>query len=239
MLRRRVADRDAQRGRARVVALGREQPAVARRAHRLLEPVGRAARRSHVVGNRASPQRARVGRRLRRRLGLGGRRTRRRRLGGFRRAWRLAMHVEVGAPERATLHVDELRERAPREARVLDARDRLGVGRQAVEIELYDVRAVTDLLEVELAVRIAARVGAVIEQDAHVAHAVELLLRRRALALDDAADQHCALPEERLLHAYARDRDVRGAPAVGSTTRAVDRVARLRARTDLHDVGDG
>ena len=85
------------------------------------------------------------------------------------RGLRLAPQVEVGAPERPALHVDELRERAAREARVLDARDRLGVGRQALEVELHHVRAVADLLEVELAVRVGARVGAVVEHEAHVA----------------------------------------------------------------------
>ena len=82
------------------------------------------------------------------------------------------------------------------------------------------------------------RVGAVVEQDAHVADALRAPPAASALAFDDAADQHRAAAEERLLHPHGARAAIRDEAGSAGAVRHVDRVARPRARGDLDHVAD-
>ena len=130
-----------------------------------------------------------------------------------------------------------MRKTAPGETGILDARQRLLPGRQAVQIKLHDVRAGPHGLEVILAVLVGDHISAVFEHDAGVGHALEFAPRRGAIAIEYAPDDGEAAAEQRFTDAHRHPGRVRYQGAgVGARARGVHGFAGLHTGAELHHV---
>ena len=125
-------------------------------------------------------------------------------LGQLRDRLRFLLHMEIGAPQAAAAHVDELRIAASGEAAVVGAFQHFVAGRQRVEVELHHVGAGTDVVGVPAAEFVGEDGGAVFQHDACV-HQPMLVGVHPAVARadDDAADEDGARTHQVFAHGDA------------------------------------
>ena len=204
-----MLDDDAHRGGAGVVIGQREQH---RDALRLtVEPV--AIARGDRIGCDGDRQRGR----------------------GIRRAAG-RRQLEIDALQQPAVTVHEARQRIARRAGIGIARDRTMRRRNAVAVELDDVAAGADPLQMVQAVAVGDDEGAVLQQDAHACHARAAARGIAARALRHAADHGEAVAGQQWTQPDGGRRLVTRRAGAARCQHAVDRFARRRTWGDGDDV---
>src|SRR5690606_19005356 len=149
-----------------------------------------------------------------------------------------SLQHEIAAPQGAAPHIDELRVRAPRSSHAIGAEKRAMRLRNRNGIDLHDVRAGGDVIEMILAVFVRDRVAAVFEIDANTRDTFELLRRATAIAFHDSAEHDRAFSEQLFAQLNRRLRGIRSKIVGTERASRVDELIAARAGRDFDGVSN-